>query len=1245
MFKQLFLFELKLWFRKPATYIFFLIFFGLSMLITSAIAGLLGTSSADSNTIINSANAIADILNGLNTDIIGTIILITIIAPAVYKDFQYNMHPLLFTKPISKPGYLFGRFAAAFLVALFVLSGSIFGHMITCMFPGIETGRLGQFSIINYMQPFILFVVPNTLLIGAIFFSLVTFSRNMIAGYVGCVALILIKSIASALLGDIDNQTLAAIIEPFGEQALKKITRYWSPAEQNTLLIPLENELLYNRLLWLSIAGGIAALTYFRFQFSQFNEPVFLFRKKNRKEFLSTISASVHSLADVPKATQLYTTRFSLYQAWYLAKFEYGKIVKSIFFLIIIVLSILSFVAVSSQLSLIYGTSTYPVTYQMLQIGGGIFQFFMIILIVFYAGITIWRERDAKIDELIGVSPVAPWVSFVSKLSSIVMVQVTLLFVIMITGVVLQLYNGYYKIELLQYLKELFGLKLISLALVCIMAMAVQVIINNKYVAYFAAVLILIVLPIAFNLLEWNNQLLLLNSSGPRLPYSDMNGYGHGIYPFFVFKTYWSGFALILIVLSNLLWVRGKEKGFKARLRIAKPLFNAKAKIVISVGILIFLLSGGFIYYNTSILNKNISSKEQEKMQADYEKKYKQYSRIPQPRIIAVNWNVDIFPEKRGVIMNGFYIIKNKTKQSIDTIIINLYPEITVEELKFDLPATLSIDDKESGFRLYQLSTPLNPGDSTRLEMKLNYFPKGFKNSEAGTAIVYNGTFFNSQFAPGIGYQAEGELSDDSARKKYELGKKERMANVSDSLARMNTYISNDADWINFECTVSTSNDQIAIAPGYLQKEWEKDNRRFFHYKMDRKILNFYAFLSARYEIKREQWVSSSNPKQTAAIEIYYNKGHEYNLNRMINSIKKSLDYYTKSFSSYQHKQVRIIEFPRYAAFAQSFPNTIPFSEGIGFIAKVDDNDPESIDYPFYVTAHEVAHQWWAHQVIGANVQGSTLMAETMSQYSALMVMEKEFGKKAMKKFLKYEMNQYLQGRALEGKKERPLMLVENQQYIHYNKGSVVMYALKDYIGEDTLNAALAKYISKVAYQEPPYTNSIEFINYLKAATPDSLKYIINDMFETITLYENKTTSCSYSKTKEGKYLVRINIESKKMKADSIGKMKDVAINDWIDIGVFGSKPARTSEFVHSGGEINGKNEETELYLQKHKINKNKMEFEIIVEQEPVKVGIDPYNKLIDRTPDNNTRSAKGGTKENDKPEEQDGSVTIKIGA
>ncbi|MGZ4057143.1 MAG: ABC transporter permease/M1 family aminopeptidase, partial [Bacteroidia bacterium] len=1051
------------------------------------------------------------------------------------------------------------------------------------------------------------------------------FSRNMIAGYVGCIALIIIKTIANALLADIDNQTIAAVLEPFGEQAFRNLTKFWSPDEQNSLRIPFEGVLLYNRLLWLGISLGITTITYFRFQFSQFNNPVSFFKRKN-KEILSLASAPVLTLSDIPKAVQNFSSRFSWYQIWFLAKFEFNKITRSIFFVIIALLGVASLMLVVPVSGVIYGTSTYPVTYQILEVGGALSRLFLNIIIIFYAGVVVWRERDAKVEEFVGTSPIGSFVSFSSKLLSLIMVQAVLLIVIMLAGMAIQIYYGYYNVEPLQYIKELFGIQLISLALTCALTMSVQTVVNNRYAGYFVSLLILAI-PTAFDLFGWRNQMALYNSDGPTMPYSDMNGYGHMIFPYFMFKLYWSAFAMMLIVFSNLMWVRGKEKGFKNRLRIARSLFTGKAKLSMALSVLVFLLSGGFIYYNTSILNKNSSAKAEEKAQADFEKKYKRFAKTQQPRIVSVNWNVDIFPQERGVKMSGYYILKNKSKKNVDSIIVNLITGIHINEFKFERAATKVIDDTENGFYVYKLSEPLKPGDSLKFSMSLDRFPKGFKSSEAGTAVVYNGTFFNSGFLPSFGYNEQGELTEDAARKKYDLPKKERMAKVNDSLARMNTYISNDADWINFECTLSTSDDQTAIAPGYLIKQWNESGRNYFHYKMDCKILNFYSFLSARYEVKRDKWNDPSTGKDVA-IEIYYNKGHEHNLDRMIKGIKRSLDYYTKNFSPYQHKQVRILEFPRYATFAQSFPNTIPFSEGIGFIAKVNDADPLSIDYPFYVTAHEVAHQWWAHQVIGGNVQGSTLMSETMAQYSALMVMEKEFGKQAMKKFLKYEMRNYLQARALEGKKELPLMLVEGQQYIHYNKGSVIMYALKDYIGEDTLNAALRRYIKKVAYQEPPYTNSIEFVNYLRAATPDSLKYIINDMFETITIFENKTTKCSYTKTKDGKYLVKISVESKKMKSDGVGKMKDVAIADWIDIGVFGNK------------DVNGKKTETELYLQKRKITKDKMDFEIIVNEEPVKVGIDPYNKLIDRTPDNNTKSFNGSDKEESSG---GGGVTIQV--
>jgi ABC-2 type transport system permease protein len=1226
MFKEIFLFELKLWLKRPAAYIFFAVFFLIAVFYITAQAGLLGTTGNDTNTTVNSAFAIASWISRMNTGFVGLMILITIIAPAVYKDFQYNVHPLIFTKPITKFGYMMGRFSASFLVALFVVSGGIIGHMLMCaILTGDESHKFGPIHLMNYIEPFLFYVIPNTLLLGALFFSFVTFSRNMIAGYVGVIALVIIKGITSSLLANVDNQEIGAILEPFGEQAFRYVTRYWTPDDQNTLSLPFEGVILINRLLWFSIGILIVGITYARFRFSQFNEPVSFFRRKSSK-MLSLPSAPLQSLSELPKAGQDFSSRFSWYQVWFLAKFEFSKIVKSIFFYIIVGLSIASLLLVFTQGAQIYGTKTYPVTYQVLELGGALFRFFMNILIIFYAGVMVWRERDAKVEELVGTAPIRLHVSFLSKFIGLSMVQAVLLLVSMLTGICMQMYSGYYKLELGQYIVDLFGFRFIGLILVCGFALSLQTLFNNRYVGYIVSAAIL-ALPILYQLMEWNVPLLDFNSDGGTLPYSDMNGFGHTVFSYFVHKIYWSAFVLILSIFAVLMWVRGKEKGFGSRIRVAKKNMNRNLKLSLVTGIVLFILSGGFIYYNTSILNKSISSKAQKESQADFEKKYRKYIHTQQPRVVAANWNVDIFPDELSAKMKGFYILKNKSNRNVDSLVVNTLASMKINELRFEGGATAVLEDKDQGFYIYKLSKPMKPGDSIRFDMDLEYIQKGFK-ADPSTAIVKNGSFFNSGVLPSLGYNPDVELSEDSDRKKYSLPKKERMAKVNDTTALKNTYISADADWIRFECVVSTVPDQIALAPGYLQKEWTENGRRYFQYKMDCPILNFYAFLSARYEVKKDKWTAPG--QQPVNIEIYYHKGHEYNLDAMVKGVKKALDYYTKNFSPYQHRQVRILEFPRYATFAQSFPNTIPFSEGIGFIAQMDKKDPEAIDYPFYVTAHEVAHQWWAHQVIGGNVQGATLMSETMSQYSALMVMEKEFGKPAMKKFLKYEMNNYLRSRAFEGKKEQPLMLVENQQYIHYNKGSVIMYALKDYIGEDSLNAALAKYIKKVAYQEPPYTNSVEFLNYLRAATPDSLKYIITDMFETITIYENKTTACSYTKLPNGKYKVKISIDSKKFRADSVGKMKDVPESDWVDIGVFGSK------------DENGKKVETELYLQKRKIDKNKMDFEIIVDDEPVKAGIDPYNKLIDRTPDNNSRSMsdKGPVKEGDQAE----GVTITVG-
>jgi aminopeptidase N len=521
--------------------------------------------------------------------------------------------------------------------------------------------------------------------------------------------------------------------------------------------------------------------------------------------------------------------------------------------------------------------------------------------------------------------------------------------------------------------------------------------------------------------------------------------------------------------------------------------------------------------------------------------------------------------------------------------------------VQLNLPAhTVKLNDPIFGYRIYRLSNPLQPGEQLSILFDLRVDNPGFQNNGFDMSIVENGTFFNNQqYFPSFGYSEGNELKDAGERKKENLPQYHRMAKAEDVFGRRNNYLSNDADWINFETVVSTSSDQIAIAPGYLQKEWTQGNRRYFHYKMDAPILHFYAYLSGRYEVLRDKW-------RDVNIEIYYHKPHAYNLTRMVDAVKKSLDYYSKSFGPYQYRQLRIIEFPRYAQFAQSLPNTIPYSESIGFIAKLEESDEESIDYPFYVTAHEVAHQWWAHQVIGGNVQGSTLMSEAFSQYSALMIMEKEFGREKMRRFLKYELDAYLSGRGGELIEENPLYRVEDQPYIYYHKGSIVMYALRDYLGEDAVNRALARYLSVYKFQQPPYTNSLEFLEVLRSETPPNQHSLLDDLFRNITLFENRTENVTSTKRSDGKYVVSLQAKAKKLRASDNGTETEIPINDWIDIGIFNKQ------------ENKGKSVQKVLYLKKHPITANNVNLEIVVDGKPTHAGIDPLNKLIDRNSDDN---------------------------
>lgn len=1212
MFSTIFKQELKYWFNKPAFYIYLIIFLLLAFFLSAASAGFFDsiTATTGSSRIVNSPIGVNGLLNGLTIFIF--FLFPSIIGVSIQRDFKSEMHTILYSYPFTKANYLFAKFFSGIVVVTVIVLSIAIGMMIGFVFPGTNPDLVGPLQLTTYFQAYVVFILPNILFFGAIVFAIVTFSRNIAAGFITVIVLLFFQGVLASALSKSEQRGLLAILDPFGSASLDYYTKYWTPSEQNELQIPIKEMIVYNRLLWLAIASLVFGLVYRFFAFSQ-EALSFSFRKPKAERVTKTNFSGITKIS-LPKVEFKFTFLQYLKTMWKLSNIDFKYIVKSWPFISIVLVGLVLMIVGLSEIGNIFGTPTLPVTWKMLEIGG-VFTISINICTFLYAGMLVNRAKISNLNHLVDATPIPNWTLLFSKVIALIKMQLVLLSVIMISGILFQTYHGYYNFELGHYFTELFLLNFLNYFIWALLAVFIQTLIGNPYLGLF--ILLVISIGIPFLSFAGVEQSIFKYNEGPGFDYSDMNKYGT-LTPYLIYKMYWILLGSSLLILSALFWVRGIPSSFKERIIIANSRFRGVYLVAFVIFFGAFFALGFSIYQETGTKNNRTSSKEAEILSVEWEKKYKKFENYAQPRIVAVNAKMNIYPKERIFDATAIFKMVNKTDKAIDSVFLN--HNSLKSTFVFNKQNKLVSEDTIHNFDIYYFNNKIMPGDSLELVVTV----KSDKNTtyRRRSPVIENGTFINNfSMFPSLGYSSSGELIDDKTRKKYNLPKNELRPIPSDSTALGNTYISKDADWIDFEATVSTSKNQIAIAPGYLQDEWIEGDRRFFHYKMDSKILNFYAFNSARYEVKKEMYKGIS-------LEIYYHKPHTFNLDRMIKGMRASLDYNSKNFSPYQHKQARIIEFPRTGgSFAQSFPNTIPFSEGVGFIADVDDKKENGVDYPFAITVHEVAHQWWAHQVIGADVLGATMLSESLSEYVSLKVLEHQHGKGKMRTFLKKALDDYLSARTFERKRENALMYNDGQGYIHYQKGSMVFYALSDYIGEKNLNNALKKYVQKVQFQEPPYTTSIEMVNFIKEATPDSLQYVIKDMFETITLYRNSVKKATSKKLDNGKYQVDIEFEVSKYRNDDQGKIYygnkvgdtltykndkmekpilSVPLKDYIDIGIF------------TEVEVNGKKKEIELYLKKHKITQINNKIRIIVDKKPTEVGVDPYNKLIDTQSEDN---------------------------
>jgi ABC-2 type transport system permease protein len=1201
VFLKIYTFEIRYWLKQPVLYVFLALN---ALLVFGAVSSDNVTIGQSFDNLNKNAPFVVQSLYAYMSGI--TFLLVTAFVQAsALRDVNHRTQELVFTTPLQKVPYLMGRFFGACTVALVPFLGVTLGILLGGMAPWLDAERVGAVYWNAHLFGFVGFGVTNTLIVGALVFAVAAVTRSTAATFVGAIGIIVAYSIAATLLGDLENERLGVLIDTFGIGTLGTLTKYWTVSERNSQVLGVGGDFLLNRIVWLSVAAVLAAGAVKAFRFTVEGPRRWWRRRPVAEPSDPDLQPHLQIHAPLPQTGLSFSGRTHFRQLWSQARVDFRGIVRSVPFLIILVMATVNVGGALWQTTEFFGLTAYPVTYRTIGVMRGTMYLFTIILLTLYTGELVWKERMARMDEIHDAMPHPIWVSALGKLLAILGVLVLLQSLMVLAGVTAQALRGYFNFELGVYLKELLVLDLVAFAFLAVLSLLIHVLVNNRFLGYFVFVTALVVNTFIWGPLKVQS-VMLRYGSAPGYVYSDMNGFGPYVSGLFWFNLYWAAFAGLLMVAVALFWLRGRDLNAAARRLNARLRFYGGARAATAALAVAWLLLTGFVYYNTQMVNEYTPIRTAQDRQVQYELRYKEaYEGQPQPRVTDIRYEIDVYPYERDLQARGEFVLVNQASGPIDTLFVNLDDDLAMS-VSFSR-GELAREDEELGVQFYHLDPALQPGDTLTASFSAEYVTEGFENQVRVTQVVPNGTFFNNGLiTPTLGYQAGREMLDRNERRKKDLPERARMPDLQRECAEacMNHYISNFSDWVTMETVMSTSPDQIAVAPGSLVEEWEEGGRRYFRYVLDHPSLGFNSFISADYEVLREKWGDVD-------VEVYYHAGHPYNVDKMANSIRKSLAYNEENFGPYRHRQARIIEFPRYASFAQAFPGTMPYSEAIGFIADIEDED-EDIDMVFYVTAHEMAHQWWAHQVIGAQMEGATVLSETLAQYSAIMVMEKEYGQDRIHKFLRYEMDNYLRSRGAETLEEKPLMRVDaSQGYVHYRKGSVVLYYLKEMIGEERLNSALRDLVETYAYAEPPYPTSHALVDRLRSVTPDSLQYLITDLFEEITLFDNRVVGDpAWETTEDGRYRVTFDVTTAKIRADSVGAEQEIPMDDYVDLGVF----ARPEDDADRGAT---------LHLERRRLTDGEHTIEIVVDEEPWEVGIDPNFYLIDRIPDDNLKRAR----------------------
>jgi ABC-type transport system involved in multi-copper enzyme maturation permease subunit len=1195
-------FELAYQLRRPQSWLFMAAPAAGAFLFTRD--GALADATRDDFFINSPSNVAGATLVGC---LLWLLIAPSVAGDAAARDAETRMDPLAYTAPVSRAEYLGGRFLAAFLLNALVLLLATLGSLLAVYLPGIPGAAVGPFRPAAYLTAYGYIALPDAFTATALQFSLAALSRRARAAYVGSLLLFFVAYVVSSVVYWFAGRPdLARMVDPIGVITITEVLPKWTPLEKRTRLLALEGPLLWNRVLWLGVAAAALAFTHHRFRFAHHVARRWWSRFARRDDAPPPMRVGAGALRTasvvVPRVARSYGAATRLRQTAAVAWASFRSIATSWAGIALLVgIPLFAVVVLPLQMEQL-GVPLFPraarvVSLLTAPVTGMLTPWVIVpLLVLVYAGELVWRERDAGIGDTVDATPATETVLLVGKLLGLALVLVAFTALMTAAGIVIQVSRGVREPEVGLVLRILFGLQLPEYLLFAVLALVVHVLVNHKQLGHALSLALYASLVFASALGVEHN--LLVYGAGPAWWYTEMRGFGGSVGPWLWLKLYWAAWALLLAVAARLLWVRGRESGLGNRLELARRRLTRSTAGVAAASAGLVLALGGFVFYNTNVLNAYESGAEATRRRVEYERRFRRFEHVPQPRRTAIDLRVEIHPERPAVSVRGSYRLVNAGAAPIDSIHLTTSPQLATGEIAFDRPARSVVADADLGYRIYALETPLGPGDSLQLRFDARYAPRGFRNSGVTASVTANGTRLPLDQLPAVGYERRRELT--SARERRAFGLAPRpltLPSLYDGAARADVAGSGGS---TLELVVGTSADQTAVAPGSLRRTWLERGRRYFHYATSAPIGAEYAVYSARYAVRASQW-------NDVAIRIFHHPAHVATLDGMVAGVRASLDYFTEQFSPYEYRHLNLVEFGGNGVGMHADASQLSFTEG--FTSWHATDDPRALDLPFAVVAHEMAHQWWPGQLSPAMVEGAPFFSESLAWYSAMQVVKRHYGAEQLRRLMASMREPNPFPRVRRG---LPLLRADDP-WAMYRRGPFAMIALSEYVGESRVNTALRRMIeaSRSRWVGAPRQTTLDLYRELQAVTPDSLRPLLRDLFEINTVWEFDTRRAAAERIAGGRWRVTLDVEARKEVVDTAGVATPLAMDDLVEIGVFAA-----SEDAGTLGR--------RLYLRKHRLRAGRQTITVTLPHEPDRAGVDPYGLLDWEEGDDIERVEKG---------------------